>query len=274
MTINTNPWQLKAAATYNAAVDHFDAAPLAFWDRHGRRAVDLAALKPGDRVLDFGCGTGASALPAAHAVGPDGEVVGIDIAEAMLRRAQEKAIDQGLDNVSFRLVDMAEPGDLGGNFDAAIGVFALFFTPDMEGQVARLWRMLKPGGRLAVTVWGERAFHPAGPIFGEEVRRVRPDIPEATRPWERLTEPANLRQLFLDGGAIAPEIRSVADSQPLRTPEDWWTIAMGSGFRWEIGLLDPGERQTVKDRVLRRLSDGGIVAIESNAHHAVATKPA
>ncbi|MEM7443956.1 MAG: class I SAM-dependent methyltransferase [Pseudomonadota bacterium] len=272
MNTAINPWQLKAAATYNAAADHFDAGPLGFWDRHGRKAVELADLQPGDRVLDFGCGTGASALPAAHAVGPSGEVIGIDIAEAMLDRARHKAAAEGLENTSFRLVDMTEPGDLGGPFDAIIGVFAIFFTPAMERQIGLLWRMLKPGGRLVITVWAERSFQPAAVIFGEEVRRDRPDIPPATRPWERLTVPTNLSRLFLDGGAAEPEICTVRDVQPLASVEDWWTIAMGSGFRWEIGLLADEERTNVKRRVLARLEADGVSAIEASAHHAVATK--
>ncbi|MGH6960223.1 MAG: hypothetical protein ACREE7_07060 [Dongiaceae bacterium] len=60
----------KAAATYNAAADHFDAAPLAFWDRYGRRTVERLGLAEGALVLDAGCGSGASALrqPSGWAV--------------------------------------------------------------------------------------------------------------------------------------------------------------------------------------------------------------
>ena len=62
----------KAAATYDAAADHFDDEPLGFWKRVGERTVARLALLAGANVLDVGCGTGASALPAAQAVGPNG----------------------------------------------------------------------------------------------------------------------------------------------------------------------------------------------------------
>ncbi len=269
-----NPVWMKAAVTYNAAADHFDDAPLGFWERHGRRAVELASLQPSDRVLDVGCGTGASALPAAEQVAPMGEVIGIDVAAAMLGCARDKAAAQGLDNVTFRLADMSEPGELEQSFDAVISVFSVFFVSDMERQTATLWRMLRPGGRLVVTVWGQRAFEPGASIFGEEVRRVRPDMPTAPRPWERLTVPDGLRTLFADSGVPEPDIYPAPDRQPLASPADWWTIALGSGFRWEIEQLNTAERQTVKTRVIQRLVEKGDDAVVANALHAVARKPA
>lgn len=149
-----------AAATYNAAVDLFDAPALGFWNRHGRRAVDLAGLRPGERVLDVGCGTGASALPAADAVGETGQVVGIDVAEKMLVRARAKAAALSLHNLRFRTADMRQSGEADEHFDAVISVFSIFFIEDMEGQLAELWRKVKPGGRLVVGVWGPRCSNP------------------------------------------------------------------------------------------------------------------
>src|SRR5215813_9304948 len=70
----------KAAATYDAAADHFDDEPLRFWERIGRSTVARLGLPAGANVLDVGCGTGASALPAAQAVGPGGSVLGVDLA--------------------------------------------------------------------------------------------------------------------------------------------------------------------------------------------------
>src|SRR5215470_19101357 len=67
--------QDRAAFTYNAAADFFDASPLSFWDYFGRRTIELASLPNGSRVLDVCCGSGASALPAAEAVGPEGKVI-------------------------------------------------------------------------------------------------------------------------------------------------------------------------------------------------------
>ena len=82
--MNSDPLQGGAAATYNAASDFYDAPALSFRDRFGQATVARLELRPGARVLDICCGTGASALAAAEAVGPSGSVLGLDLAERQL----------------------------------------------------------------------------------------------------------------------------------------------------------------------------------------------
>lgn len=77
--------KLKAEKAYNAAAELFDAEPLAFWNRHGRRTIERMSLRRGAHVLDVCCGTGASALPAAQAVGPGGKVIAVDLAGELLK---------------------------------------------------------------------------------------------------------------------------------------------------------------------------------------------
>src|SRR5262245_66156437 len=84
LTSPMDPAKLKAATTYNAAADHFDGGPLAFWDRYGRGTIERLGLTPGSNVLDVGCGSGASAIPAAQAVGSLGRVIGVDLADRLL----------------------------------------------------------------------------------------------------------------------------------------------------------------------------------------------
>ena len=96
----------RAAATYNAAADHYDDEANAFWQRFGQRTIERLQLAPGAHVLDVCCGSGASALPAAAAVGPTGSVLGVDLAENMLALARVKAERRGLRNAEFRVGDM------------------------------------------------------------------------------------------------------------------------------------------------------------------------
>src|SRR5215831_2793830 len=98
--------KLRTASAYNAAADLFDAPPLFFWERIGRRTVDRMSLKKGASVLDACCGSGASAIPAAQAVGPDGRVLGIDLADQLLQLARLKAMRLGLVHAEFRLGDV------------------------------------------------------------------------------------------------------------------------------------------------------------------------
>jgi len=265
--------KLKAAAAYNAAADYFDAVPLAFWARYGRRTVERLRLRRGAHVLDVCCGTGASALPAAQVVGPEGKVIAVDLAGELLKLGQAKAQAAGLQCVEFRRGDMTGLGFPDRHFDAVVCVFGMFFVPDMETQAAELWRMVRPGGQLAITTWGARFWSPAYEIWLEAVRRVRPDLYTAFNPWDRITTPEAVRRLLHDGGAQHVEVVAEDGYQTLRTPEDFWTMALGSGLRWTIDQMGPELAREVKQEVLDRLVGKGVDRVETNVIYAIAENP-
>lgn len=265
-----SPAALKAQQTYDLAADCFDAGPLEFWARYGRRTVDRLGLRPGARVLDVACGTGASALPAAHAVGPTGHVIGVDLAERLLVLAQEKAARQKLVNLEFRQGDMTRLEYPDGAFDAVVCVFGIFFDPDMTSLVRELWRMVARGGMFAVTTWGPRIFSPAYEVWNEEVRRIRPDLYAAFNPWDRITTPEAVAALFTAAGIGRVRVEAEDGHQPLDGPEDFWTIARGSGLRWTIEQLGRDDARRVKDAVVARLA--GVDRVETNVIYAVAPR--
>jgi ubiquinone/menaquinone biosynthesis C-methylase UbiE len=247
-----------AASVYSAAADHFDALP--FWDRYGRRTVERAALRPGERVLDACCGTGASALPAAHAVGPDGYVLGIDLAEPALARARAKAREQGLGNAEFRAADIERTGLADGDFDAVICVFGIFFVTEMEAALSELWRLLRPGGRLAVTVWGPHFLEPATGAFWAAVGREDPAAVRAFEPWARVTGPGALARLLGPGAAVEAE----AGREPLATPEAWWPMVLGTGFRATIERLGAAAAARIQADNLAWIRTHGVREVETN----------
>ena len=121
-----NDAQRRAALTYNAAADFFDASPLGFWNYFGHKTVERLSLEPGSRVLDVCCGAGASALPAAELVGPKGKVTGIDLSECLLELARAKARQRGLSNTEFELGDLLSLRFADESFDVAVCVFSEF----------------------------------------------------------------------------------------------------------------------------------------------------
>ena len=268
-----NEAKLRAASTYNAAADFFDAPPLSFWDRIGRRTVERMRLKRGASVLDACCGTGASAIPAAQAVSADGRVLGIDLAENLLRLAQLKATRLGLAHAEFRAGDIEALNPSSEAFDAVICVFGIFFLPDMPSGIRSLWRLVRPHGQMAITTWGPGFVEPGSSAFWEAVRTERPDLYKTFNPWDRVNDPDALAAMMFQGGVHANEVVAETDAQPLDSPEDFWTIALGSGFRGTIEQLDIDARERVRQATLDYLSRHDVRSVETNAVYALAQKP-
>jgi len=262
----------RATATYNAAADSYDDAANSFWERFGRQTVDRLQLKPGADVLDVCCGSGASAIPAAQAVGPLGRVIGIDLAEAMLAKARTKAGVLGLSNVEFRVGDMLHTNFPASSFDAVVCVFGIFFVPDMQAAVRELWRVVRPGGQLAITTWGPRFFEPGNTAFWDAVRSVAPDLHKSFNPWDRICEPHDLKKLLADAGVPDPWAEAESGKHPIPSPEAWWSAVVGSGYRGTLEKLDARSREQVRAANLAFVRTTQVQAVEANVVYAVAVK--
>jgi len=262
----------RAADTYNAAADHYDDPANSFWERFGRRTVERLGLSPGASVLDVCCGSGASAIPAAEAVGPGGEVLGVDLAEGLLELAREKAERRGLQNIEFRTGDMLDLGLAEESFDAVVCVFGIFFVPDMRAAVRELWRLVRPGGKLAVTTWGPRVFEPADAAFWESVRAVRPELYKGFNPWDRISEPRAVRDLFAAAGVEDCEAVAEFGTHPLGSPEDWWAMVLGSGYRGTVVSLNEEARKRVRLESLDFIRRARVRSVEANVVYATAVR--
>ena len=143
-----------------------------------RLLLELAAPQPGEAVLDVACGTGLVSLPAAQAVGPLGRVLGCDISGAMVEAAAAAATAAGLMQAEFRR-DAGEvlsfaPAE--GGFDLALCSLGLMYMAEPEAAVAAMARALKPGGRCAVLIWGERRNCGWAELFPIVDRRVASEV--------------------------------------------------------------------------------------------------
>ena len=260
----------RAATTYNAASDCYDHPANTFWERYGRRTVERLGLTAGQRVLDVCCGSGASAIPAARIVGPGGTVTGVDLAESLLELARSKAQQQGLENVDFQSGDMTRLPFDDGSFDVVVCVFGIFFVPDMESALRELKRVLRIEGKLAITTWGPRFFEPANTSFWNSVRNTQPDLYKGFNPWDRISEVDDLRALLSAAGFKDFEVVAEIGSQPVNSPEDWWAMIMGSGYRGTVEQLDPESRERVRKENLDFIQRAAIKSVEANVVYATA----
>lgn len=147
----------------------------------GQAAIETAAPVTGERVLDVGCGAGASSLALAALVGPRGQVLGLDISEQLIDRA--RALSPQDTSALFRVADASSAEFPEGAFDILFSRFGVMFFREPTGAFAHLRRALRPGGRVAFVCWRGVAENdwmrlPMGAIQGIVPPTAPPD-PEA-----------------------------------------------------------------------------------------------
>lgn len=230
-------------------------------------------LAAGHTVLDLCCGAGASAIPAARLVGPEGRVLGIDVAEPLLEMARARTAREGLANIGFLAGDATMTALPDGSFDAVICVFGVFFAPDMAKFVAEMWRLVRPGGVLAITTWGAGLFEPANTVFWESVREVEPSLFKAFNPWDEITTQGALADLLARGGVENPAVRAAPGWQRLDHLDRFWDIVLGTGYRATIDALGQEQRDIVRERLLSRLRSGGITSVRTDVVFSTVHRP-
>lgn len=138
--------------------------------------LTLAAPLRGEAVLDVACGAGAMSVAAASAVGSAGRVLGVDLAEAMVQAARQRAQSLGLGNAHFARMDAERLALPDASFDVVLCALGLMYAPEPEAALREVHRMLRPGGRAALAVWGERARCGWAPLFGIVDAEVRSEV--------------------------------------------------------------------------------------------------
>jgi ubiquinone/menaquinone biosynthesis C-methylase UbiE len=138
--------------------------------------LELAALRPGWRVLDVACGTGLISFRAAEIVGGTGWVVGTDLSGEMVERARRGAALRDIRNVSFERSDAEALPLADASFDAALCGLGLMYVPDPLAALCEMRRLLRPGGRAAAAVWGARRQCGWAEIFPITDARVASEV--------------------------------------------------------------------------------------------------
>ena len=202
--------------TPNAAqLDYWNARAGLTWVRYqaeldrqidvlGLEAMRALAPRPGERVLDVGCGCGQTSLELAAAVGPDGAVVGIDISTPMLEVARTRRPPGAAAPVEFRLGD-AQTEDFGAPFDAAFSRFGVMFFSDPPAAFGNIRRALRPAGRLSFVCWRSLEDNP---WMREPLEAAAPYLPasapapsaaDAPGPFA-FADPVKVRRILADAG--------------------------------------------------------------------------
>ena len=189
------------------------------------KLLQLSAPRPGDHVLELACGAGGVGIAAANLVGPTGQVVLSDVAEAMTAIAATRAAALRLGNVrtlTLDLDDLAQPDHA---YDVVLCREGLMFALDPAHALHEIRRILRPGGRVALAVWGPRARNPwLSLVFDAVSAQLGAPVPPPGIPGPfALDDPEKLARLL--AGAQLTDVVVTQVPTPLRDTsfDAWWT---------------------------------------------------
>ena len=176
----------------------------------GAAAIAAAALQPGERVIDVGCGCGDTSIELARQVGPDGTVLGVDVSRPMLAVATERAAQAALPQLAFRECD-ASNADLPRDHDLLYSRFGVMFFGAPAAAFAHMRSALRPGGRVAFVCWRAPRENPwaMAPLSAARAAlgvEAAPADPNAPGPFAFASEP-RVHEILTEAGFGAIETR-------------------------------------------------------------------
>jgi O-methyltransferase / aklanonic acid methyltransferase len=197
-----------------------------------RRLVAMADLPRGARVLDVACGTGAATLEAARRSGPAAMVVGVDLAPPMVEEARRRGHEAGTGNAAALVMDAEALGFRDGVFDAVLCASALYLLPRPLEALGGFLRALRPGGTLAVAVFGAD-LDERWSWRGELLARLAPPLEPLGRRFDQVSLEQALEEAGLRGVTVAVERLDVAYPDAAA----WWVSDWSHGERAVLELM-------------------------------------
>ena len=214
----------------------------------GQWLVDSAQIPAGARVLDVACGRGAVLFPAAQRVGPNGNVIGIDLAEGMARETQVEIQRRGLKQAEARQMDAEHLTFPDSSVDFVLCGFSLQFFPHLEQALSEFRRVLKPAGHIAVTTW---AADDERWDWFDELRSAYGAVVKLGS--QSLDKPEELQRWFSQAGFTDIQITSKELDMVYLDEEEWWNVEWSISGRAGLEKLSPEVLERFKAEAFEKL---------------------
>jgi SAM-dependent methyltransferase len=216
----------------------------------GERLVDALDPRPGETILELACGPGDTGFAAAARLGESGRLLSTDFAEGMVSAAQRRSAELGLTNVEHSVVDGQEIGLPDESVDGVLCRWGYMLMPDPARALAETRRVLRPGGRVAFSIWAEARDNPWASVAGKvtmDLGFAEPPEPDTPGPF-RLGDVERVRTLVEAAGFAAPEIEDVVVTWSYRSFHDYWATSQDLSSNLKATLLALDERDAARLR--------------------------
>jgi SAM-dependent methyltransferase len=219
---------------------------------------DAIDARPGKHVLDVACGSGHPAALIAQRVAPSGRVTATDLSPDMVQAARRRARQMSIRNIEIREMNAQDLDFADGSFDAATCRFGLMFCPDPARAAGEVRRLLRPGGRFALTVWDEASKNPFFTLLNAVVGRfipAPPPDPNAPGPF-RLAPPGELEGVLKTAGFSAVTVQSRPMTFVYESPAQYWEAQseLAAPIRAAIATLESEVVARLKSSVLEAVA--------------------
>ena len=187
--------------------------------------LEAAGVRPGDHVLELACGPGGVGLAAAERVGPTGSVVLSDVTVEMTSVAAARAAELQLTNVTTRELDLEHIDQSDRSHDVVLCREGLMLVPEPARALREIRRVLRPGGRAAVAVWGPQERNPwLGILFDAVSAHLGVPVPPPGIPGPfSLADAEALTTLMVDADFADVVVAEVATPLRVKSFDEWWT---------------------------------------------------
>jgi enediyne biosynthesis protein CalE5 len=216
------------------------------------RMLELADLQEGEQVLELACGAGGLGLAAAARVGDSGRVILSDVAGEMTALAQKRAA--GLDNVETRVLDLEQIDEPDASYDAVLCREGLMFALDPATAAREIHRVLRPGGRVVVAVWGPRQRNPwLGLVLDCASAQLGAPVPPPGMPGPFALEDSERLATVLAAGQLESiRIEELPVSTEAGAFDEWWnrTCSLAGPLASMLASLPPEAAEKLRARAL------------------------
>jgi ubiquinone/menaquinone biosynthesis C-methylase UbiE len=238
------------AESWGEHADHVDARAASLTEK----MLDLSAPRPGERVLELACGAGGLGLAAAALVAPGGEVVLSDVVPEMTSIAAARAEALGLSNVRTCVLDLEQIDRPDRSDDVVLCREGLMFTVDPARAAREIVRVLRPGGRVALAVWGPRARNPwLGIVLDAVSAQLGVPVPPPGIPGPfSLDDASQVGALLADAGLADVAVSEVAAPMHARSFDEWWTrtSSLAGPLAKMLASLPADDEQALRARAM------------------------